>query len=112
MAIVLNDILVEINHADYSFENPVPLITENSSSGPVGYAELERRSDRIYATLHIEDETKPYTEYYLKADMDPGKEKIVSLHFTPNPNEDIRIERIMNQELFQSSAGADNAGLQ
>lgn len=107
MAIVLNDILVGISRADCSFKNPVALVAETGS--PIGSATLEHRSDRIYATLEIEDAGKPYTEYYPKAEIDIAQNIINSIMLSPDPNSDERIERIMDQELFQSSPGAANA---
>ena len=111
MVLVLRDILVELNHADGNFENPVRLVTASHPSKPIGHAELEHKSDRIYATLYIEDDAEKYTDCFPKVEMDASGKKIIALSLSKKPNDDLRIETVIDQELFQSLAGADNAEL-
>ena len=108
MAIVLRDILIDINHSDFQYKNPVPLNDDGQES--IGHAELEHRSDRIYASIYI-DTNGSLTELYPKAIVDGNEKLITSIILSHSPNEDLRIERLVDQEIFQASAGADNAEL-
>ena len=111
MSLVLRDILVELNCSNCHFANPVRLVAESNSSASIGYADLEHRSGGIYATLYIENDAETYADCFPKAEVDANSNKIVLLSLSKNPNKDLRIETVMDQELFQSSAGADNAEL-
>ena len=108
MPIILRDILVDINHADFQFENPLPLV--NDANQNIGYAKLEHRSDRIYASLYLNAD-ESFTECFPKANFDSNKKVITSITLSTIPNEDVRIEKVIDQEMFQASAGADNADL-
>ncbi len=109
MAIILRDILVTIDEADYTFANPLDLTNDASPSEIIGRAELEHRSDRIYASLYLEKDDTAYLDTYPKVIVDDTRKIIQSVALISNSNKDIRIERIKDQELFQSSSGAGNA---
>ena len=108
MAIVLRDILIDINHADFQFENPLPIA--NDANQNIGHAELEHRSHRIYASLYLKADDS-LTECFPKANFDSNRKVITSISLSTIPNEDVRIEKVIDQEMFQASAGADNADL-
>ena len=110
MAITLSDILITINEADYGFTNPVKLTNETSEV--IGYAELEYRSDRIYATLHLEKDDTAYLNAFPEIVVNANNKSIESIVLSEQPNKDLPIERIKDQELFQSSSGADHADMQ
>jgi hypothetical protein len=110
MAIVLRDILVTIEEGNHRFNNPVTLT--NEASDTIGYAELEHRSDRLYASLHLEKDDTEYLDAYPKVVVNEAGTSIQSIVLSQHPNEDIRIEKIKDQELFQSSSGADHADMQ
>lgn len=110
MAITLSDILVTINEADYGFTNPVKLA--NAATEVIGHAELEYRSDRIYATLHLETDYAAYLDAFPEIVVNTNNKLIESIVLSEQPNKDVRIERIKDQELFQSSSGADYADME
>jgi hypothetical protein len=82
MAIVLRDILIDINHADFQFENPLPIA--NDANQNIGHAELEHRSDRIYASLYLQGDDS-YTECFPKAKFDSNNKVITSILFPTIP---------------------------
>ena len=56
----------------------------------------------------IEEETNHYIEYYPDFQYDSAGKSIIAVNLLAHPNKDPRIEKITNQELFQSSSGASN----
>lgn len=112
MAIVLSDILVAINGAEYSFDKTVEVMNDASPAAVVGYASLEHRSDQLYATLHLEKDETAYLDKYPIISFDTTNKIVLSIILSAAPNEDVRIERIKDQELFQSSSGADHAEME
>ena len=108
MPITLRDILIDIEHSDFRFENPVPLTDDKGQH--IGHAELEHRSDRIYAVLYFDGEDS-FVESYPTAVINFDDKIITSILLSSNPNKDTRIEKVIDQELFQASAGAGNADL-
>lgn len=112
MAIVLRDILVAIDCADYSFEKTVEVTNDIMPAEVIGYASLEHRSDRVYATLHLDKNETAYVDSYPIATFNTRDKTILSIVLSGSPNEDLRIEKIKDQELFQSSPGAGHAEME
>lgn len=106
MAMILKDILVDIKHADFLFDNPLTLMDEKGDT--IGYAELLHRSNQLYATLYI-DADEGYTDRYPKAVIEG--DKISSIVLSVTENKDVRIEKVSDQEIIHSSAGAENADM-
>jgi len=71
---------------------------------------LEHYSDRLYTSLYL-DGDESFSECFPKANFDSNKKVITSITLSTIPNEDVRIEKVIDQEMFQASAGADNADL-
>jgi len=52
-----------------------------------------------------------FTECFPKANFDSNRKVNTSITLSTIPNKDVRIEKIIDQEMFQASSGADNAEL-